>query len=259
MMKKMILVVVMLSMAMILAACDGNDDANAGANRNVETPVAAPEEDSYDEEVVVEYDEDYNDEDNNEDGNDEDEVVEENESASAGGFTRGTWNGNVFTSDQLGITFTMPDGWVAATDEEMAAIMGLGLDVIGMEFTEETLELAGITTVQDMMASNPETGAMVQIMAERLFFPNNRMSTSDYIDQVAEMLLQMDWEVNRDFSDARLGANTWHVYGSAAEIMPGFNIYGRYFVDVRDGFALTVQIVYSEMSESAEEIIAMFN
>jgi len=174
------------------------------------------------------------------------------------GFTRGTWNGNVFTSDQVGVTFTMPDGWVAATDEEMAEVMGLGADMMSGEISPAMLEAAGVRVVQDMMVSNPETGAMVQIMAERLVFPNTRISVPAYIENASEMLVTMGMEVDFDFPNASLGNYTWHVYESAMEIMPGINIYGRYFVDVRDGFAITVQIVYSDFSESVEEILALF-
>ena len=242
-MKKMILVVVMLSMAMVFAACDGSNETGASTANNEEVPVAATYENNYDDEDVVEYEES---------DTEEEETIR--------GFTRGTWSGNVYTSNQLGLSFTKPDGWIIATDEEMAEIMGLGMDMIGGEFTPEMLEMAGLTTIHDLVVSNPDTGAMVQIIAERLVFPNNRMSAPDYIDVVAEMLMEtMGWEVNTDFPNMRLGTYTWYVYGTAAEIMPGFNIYGRYLVDVRDGFALTIQIVYSEVSESAEEIIAMFN
>ena len=239
MMKKVILVMVMLSVSMIFAACGGGG-GEASTASNAEVSVAAPDED-----VVVDYDYDENDIDESED---EDR-----------GFTRGTWNGNVYTSNQLGVSFTKPDGWLIATDEEMAEIMGLGMDMLDAEFTPEMLDLAGLTTIHDMVVSNPETGAMVQILAERLIFPNTRMAVPDYIDTVAEMLLSMDWTVNTDFPNTRLGTYTWYVYGTAAELMPGFNVYGRYFVDIRDGFALTIQIVYSEVSESADEIIAMFN
>ena len=262
-MKKMILVMVMLSMALVFAACDGDNDTATVAN-NDETPVAAVEQ----EEEVVDYDEDdgYEEEVIDYDENDEDEDIieydendEDEEEVTAHGFTRGTWDGDTFTSNQLGISFTKPDGWLVATDEEMAGIMGLGMEMMDLEFTPEMLELAGLTTIHDMVVSNPETGAMVQIMAERLVFPNTRISVEDYIDIVAEMLLSMDWTVDTDFPNTRLGTYTWYVYGSAAEVIPGFSIYGRYFVDIRDGFALTIQIVYSEASESVEEIIAMFS
>ena len=174
------------------------------------------------------------------------------------GFTRGTWSGTTFTSEQMGVTFTAPANWMIATDAEMAEIMGLGIDMMRDELTPAILESAGLTTVQDMMATNPETGAMVQIMAERLVFPNNRISTQEYVDVVEEMLVGMGMEVNRGFANRRLGNYTWYVYESVLEIMPGIYIYGHYFVDVRDGFALTIQVVYSSFSESLEEILTMF-
>ena len=40
-------------------------------------------------------------------------------------FARGSWDGNVYTNDSLNLTVTVPDGWKIATDEELAAIMGI--------------------------------------------------------------------------------------------------------------------------------------
>ena len=43
-------------------------------------------------------------------------------------FARGSWDGNVYTNDSLNLTVTVPDGWKIATDEELAAIMGITID-----------------------------------------------------------------------------------------------------------------------------------
>ena len=192
-------------------------------------------------------------------GQETSETNEADEPAVLRGFTRGTWAGNTFTSPQFNVTFTMPEGWIAATDEEIADIMGLGLDFLdatGVELTPETIEMAGITVIQDMIASNPETGAMVQIMAERLFFPNTRITPAEYIEAAAEIMIALGMDVITDFPNLNLGGRTWHQYQSILDF-GGFNIYGHYLLDIQDGFVFIIQFVYSEFSESAEEMFAM--
>ena len=83
-------------------------------------------------------------------------------------FARGSWDGNVFTSEFAGLKFTMPHNWLAGSDEEIAALMGISLDFLsdlGMRFSERMIEL---TTIYDMMAQNPFNGDSVALMFENL-------------------------------------------------------------------------------------------
>ena len=247
-MKKMsmtLTAILALSLLLFTTAC-GSDDNDAGslAATPAEVPAAAPTPSP-----TPAADEPATDE---PDTTGSDEPV-------LSGFTRGTWNGNVFTSTQFNVTFEMPDGWIAATDAEIADVMGLGLDFLemtGVELTPETIEMAGITTIQDMMASNPETGAMVQIMAERLFFPNTRITPEEYIEVVSEMMEAMGMEVVTGFPTINMGGRTWHQYQSILDLGI-MNIYGWYLLDIQDGFVFIIQFVYSDVSEPLEELLAM--
>ena len=239
-MKKFLLTAMLLMIALFVVACndDNADDTSAASGNEIEGTTNATSDDVS--------------------GDTNNDTPDDTTPETISGFARGTWSGNVFTSEQLGITFTMPDGWFSATDEEMAAVMGLGMDIIGEEITPQMLEAAGLITIHDMMASNPETGALVQIMADRLVFPHTRISVEDYIESMAEGLELMGMDADTNFPNATLGSNTWGVFTSSFEFMPDINIYGHYFVDIRDGFAITIQIAYSEFSESLEEILEMF-
>jgi len=163
----------------------------------------------------------------------------------------GVWNGNVFENEYLGLRLTLMDGWEAATDEEIAEM--IGADRYEDEFWE--LVEAGMV-IYDMMANSMVTGANIQIGYERLLL--RRMSVADYLAIMAEEIEDSGMEVIETPGTTRIGAYEWYSIGSVVR-MWGVNIYGRYFVNIEDGFARMIMIIYHEESESLEEIMAMFS
>ena len=182
----------------------------------------------------------------------------------AGSPMRGSWDGLVFTNEYLGLTFTRPIFWGPASDEEIAELMGLGLEILEAETDmdidiDTIMEMANILVFHDMMTANPFTGASVQILFERLPFPANRLSTPEYIELAAENIAVTGMEVNLDFpGTTRIGNYYWYSFQTPMEVL-GENVYVRHFVTVQNGFARTIIIIYSEETESLEEILAMFS
>lgn len=82
------------------------------------------------------------------------------------GFERGTVDGQVYTSEFAGLRFTAPDGWEYASEEEILAIMGLGVEAVGAD--DMVLELMKLTTIYDAQAADPETGMNLTIMYENI-------------------------------------------------------------------------------------------
>lgn len=96
-------------------------------------------------------------------------------------FDRGEVSGNVYTSEYAGITFTKPDSWKFATDEEIANAMDIGLDMI--ESDEFNQEAAKMLTVTDMMASDPATNTNIIVTFENLKRTNNTdITLEEYAD-----------------------------------------------------------------------------
>lgn len=81
-------------------------------------------------------------------------------------FARGSWEGNVYTNDSLGLTVTVPEEWNIATDEELAAIMGITIDSLTEQGVSE--EFLKVQNTYEMMAQDPAYGTNVIIMAENL-------------------------------------------------------------------------------------------
>ena len=122
----------------------------------------------------------------NPDGND----TPDNSDEGKGDPIPGTIEGSVHTSTYTGLTFTAPEGWVYATDEEIATIMGVGADALkesGLNFSEEMLKLKAI---YDMVASNTTTGSNIIAMYENLGLTigGSRMSEEDYLKTLGSQL-----------------------------------------------------------------------
>lgn len=93
-------------------------------------------------------------------------------------ISHGTIDGNVYTSDYLGITFNAPDGWKYATDEELAAMVDAALDI-----TDYNSLLYELQVVYDMMAVDPLTNSNVIINFENLSVTGNEnMTVDEYVE-----------------------------------------------------------------------------
>ena len=194
-------------------------------------------------------------------GADENQIQTQDRTAAAGqGPVRGVWDDNVFTSDYLGFTFNMPASWVVATDAELQGIMELGAAVIGegAGITEDMWDAIGLTVFTDFMASNPLTGANVSLLYERLVFPATRMTAEDYIQVASEQMAELGWPLTIIPGTTRIGNYDWHSYSIVIDLM-GIRMYNRTFLNIHDGFVRMIQITYSSMSESWEEILNMFD
>ena len=81
-------------------------------------------------------------------------------------LSRGTIQGNVYTSEYLGLSFNKPDSWVYSTDEEIADAMNLGAEMLLGENFKNVLEDSG--TVYDMMVVDVLTSSSINIGFENL-------------------------------------------------------------------------------------------
>lgn len=108
----------------------------------------------------------------------------------AGTLERGLWEDGVYTSDFAGIRFTLPEGWLSASDEEIASLMGLGTELMvegGQPITQELVELRTLT---DMMASNPAIGTNVIITFENMgLVPGgSQIDATGYLEIVSQQV-----------------------------------------------------------------------
>ncbi|MCL2563536.1 MAG: hypothetical protein FWE08_05830 [Oscillospiraceae bacterium] len=170
--------------------------------------------------------------------------------------TRGRWVGNTFTSEYLGLTFTMPNGWEVATEEDLAELMDLGAD-----FMDDILDLDDDfwdvldddIAIHDMMASNALTGSNVQIIYEKAF----GMSATQIIGQLNAEMEDVGFTAFTVSGTTRIGDYDWHAVDLEMELF-GAVITLRYFVSVENDFARVIIITTSDQAETIDEILDMF-
>jgi len=165
---------------------------------------------------------------------------------------RGSWSGNVYTNNHLGLRFRLPTGWISHTDAEIADVTDFAVNYVG----GHGLDVSGESNiVSEMMASNPATGANVQIFFERLRFP---VTIEEFLDNMVEGMGLIGGSVNLDFpGTTRIGAHDWYTYGTRLDF--GHIVtYGRQFIAIQDGYIKHIIITYAETTETPEDILRMF-
>ncbi len=96
-------------------------------------------------------------------------------------FSRGIVEGNVYTSEFAGITFTAPEGFRFYSDEEIATINGISDELLNIDTVE--------TVVYDMHCSNEMTGSSVNVNFENLgALYGALLDEESYIDMSLENL-----------------------------------------------------------------------
>lgn len=100
-------------------------------------------------------------------------------------LTRGTLDGNVYTNEYLGFTFTKPSGWIYATDEEIAETMNLGAELYLNDDFKKALDNSG--SIYDMMVVDNSTGTNMSVGYENLARSfSTRITVEEYIDALEE-------------------------------------------------------------------------
>jgi len=167
----------------------------------------------------------------------------------------GSWDRRVFTSEHMGFRVELLPGWAAATDREMAALTGELAEEAGSTLQQRAMQ----NVTHDMVAANPGTGANIQIIYERLGSRAARqLSTFDYMElQIDSMRAEGGTNIVMSEDTVRIGAHDWGYLDSTMR-MHGVTIHIRTFVTIYEGFGVAIMVMYTNTSESIEEIMSMF-
>lgn len=172
--------------------------------------------------------------------------------------TPGTWTDNVYENEYAGLTFTMPEGWTALSDEEISEMMGVGTEIMkesGLEFSEEMLELQSIYA---MMAQNPTTGTNVSLMFENLALSagGTKLTETDYIDALKSQLEQVGIPYTfGETTERTIGGNTYVVLEADA------TDYGakQFYCVRKSGKYMIASIITITGDDSVEDVFNCFN
>ncbi|MCL2353355.1 MAG: hypothetical protein FWC69_01845 [Defluviitaleaceae bacterium] len=168
-------------------------------------------------------------------------------------FSRGSWSGNVYTNEYLGLRFEAPADWHVFSDARIALAQGISSDMFEID------NLADIDTLlTDMLVTCEETGTSVQVIFERL--PLRSMTVEGYMEVGSQSLVEVGATVNILPGTTTIGRYEWHSLETEMDMGFGVAAYGRQFVNVSDGFARLITITYFEGGSAVvEDVLARFS
>lgn len=162
-------------------------------------------------------------------------------------FSMGKWEDNVYTNDFLGIKFNLPEGWKAATDEEIAKMMNVGKELLNDD-QKALAELAEKSGVYYMSVNDPSTGNNIIVLTEKTAVDVN---TEYYINQLKTQLTSVNsvkYTIG-ETSKATIAGREYDTLTATAS-MYGYTTTQRYYVYKMDKYFVGI-IVTSNTGESA--------
>lgn len=156
-----------------------------------------------------------------------------------GGPSRGVWNNGIYRSEFSGINFTLPNGWSAATDEEIANLLGISADILGDD-KQWIIESAKLTTIYDMMATDPVTNNNLMIIFENLSLSGStNISEKDYYEITTtqlETVESLDYTIDEPYTTDINGIAylTGHCYET------NYGISQHYFIRHQGNYMITI-------------------
>ncbi len=176
-------------------------------------------------------------------------------------ITRGTVDGNVFTSTFSGITFTKPDSWVYSSADELAQMMNSTIEeMTDSKFAESVSKLQ---TVQDMMVTDKKTGCNVSISYENLLISGStKITAEEYLEKSKQEMAKLSETMGitatfKDSSTKTLGGDEY-VYARFETVAQGITMSQHYYLRKVEGY-MTVIVATLVSGYEPADIEAMFS
>ena len=169
-------------------------------------------------------------------------------------FSMGSWNGNVYTNDFLGLKFTLPEGWTRYSDEQIAAAMNLSNEKLNDQ--KSLVELAKLTVVNYMFVNNPTTGETIVVTTEKAHLD---VTTEFYLDNIKtqlEALTSVSYKVS-GITKETIADREYHVL-TAALTSSGKTVIQKYYCCRLDKHFLSIMVVSPKGKKAAGELIKAF-
>jgi len=163
-------------------------------------------------------------------------------------YKRGILTETGFESKYLDIRFTLPEGFVMATEEDMLRMMGIGADIAGVN-----KKIVELTTVYEMMASAVTGYPNVIIMVEKPLLSN--LTIEQYLDALKTGLLNvntMDYVIDDKITSAEIAGNN---YKQLTASLPSLNIFQNYLVRKQGNRMIGFITTYSLETKQELEIL----
>lgn len=109
-------------------------------------------------------------------------------------FSVGVTTETAYTSEFSSLSFTLPEGWDFATQEELETMMGAGSEAIYGEDPSAAVKYSLASTVYDMMAYSADGASNIIVMYENLArYPGGtKLTEEEYLQLMSDQLTSMD-------------------------------------------------------------------
>ncbi|MBR5136868.1 MAG: hypothetical protein IKV30_02460 [Clostridia bacterium] len=173
--------------------------------------------------------------------------------------SRGTINGNVYTNDFLGFTFTSPASWVYSTDEEIASLVNLTADTMLDEKFKDALDKN--PAIYDMLVVDSLTGTNISVGYENLSKTlSSNITETQYADKLKSQLNSLSgvtYTVSGSYETVKLG-ETEFLRVTLKASSNGVSMTQAYYLHKVDGY-MSYVIITAVGDYTIADVEAMFN
>lgn len=158
------------------------------------------------------------------------------------GYLPGSWDGDVYTSNQLGFTFQLPEGWQHAEPDELFAMSGY--DAAGRTPAQQSQDLAALPLVYELLCSDPDSGAFITVSSTDLSAPEYEgvATAEDLLQRKKDELLFEEPDAQFEpVYEIRLAGRSYQRLPCTAG---GYQ--QDHYVSVQDGAAVCITLVYPQ-------------
>lgn len=147
-------------------------------------------------------------------------------------YAPGVWTDGVYTSDFLRLQFTLPEGWTAASQEELDAMMQEAMDQSRADDPETAkgYENGKVKNAYELKATQENGDGMVVVMSQKM-----KISAKNYLEKLTE--LYQDRAIAVGLPEWTLGGR---VYQGLKLEMDGTVQYVYAFYE--EGYFITIQM-----------------
>lgn len=220
--KAILIIAIVCVLALTLTACGNKESENKAQNKTntVENGVNETE--------------------NTENKNNGRETVA-NDTEETKAFTRGKWEENKYVNDFAGIKFNLPTGWEKSTDEEIAKLMNVGVELLN-EDQQKLIEELPNKSVYGMVANDPASGASVMILFEDTTL---KVTPEFYLSSVKTQLEEVEsfYYTVGDIYEKTVGGNK---YSTMDAEISGTAVKQYYFVSTINNYVVAMIITTTQ-------------
>lgn len=126
-------------------------------------------------------------------------------------FSRGKWEGDIYTNESAGLSFQLPEEWTFSDDKDLASRMRVSADQLSQPGTPFNENMAAIPSVYDMIAINTN-GAVIMVIFENLnlIADGLNMTEEDYMAILQASIEKMGAGFTfSEIVDAKIGNQTY--------------------------------------------------